>query len=199
MFPPSLSHNKSRFAKAFSLVELMTVIGLLALLAVLSSTAFRQGPAASMAAALRTVATGLELARSEAVTGNTAARFVLLDQGETWAWSVYLYQDREMDPRDPEAWKQAIRWQTLTNRIQISEVDGIAGFSAVEGPTMSLHGPTSSMVEANYIEFLPSGTLRAFGSPNSPYVGLVDSTQVDNWGVVLIDRLTGRPNVVSPE
>jgi prepilin-type N-terminal cleavage/methylation domain-containing protein len=183
-FPSPATVQSRGASRAFSLVELLSVVSIMGILAGLTVPAVRGlTGAASLNAGTRKFADLLNLARSEAIVRHTIVRFVIVRDWEKnedfnlrkvglWAW------DQEV-----KAFLPMTGWQELPIGIVLEPVlpDYVrkANYAAADSASVrgdcvlqrefantaefTVHAGDES-ISTRYIEFLPSGNLRIPGS-----------------------------------
>lgn len=218
---------KQPAARAFSLIELLTVMGIAAVLSTLAVSAFKGNTGNNLSAGVQKTLSFLTMARTEAAVRRLPTRVVIATQwsknkrGEYRAVSVW-----QTKPLDPTSWQQISNWEYLPEGVFFSPT--APGSSSEYGPRYGSQdlgylfedvmkndftGPSAEgPEEMRFIEFLPNGTARTPGvSDSSDYwirvmQGYADDAGIharsdsqDNWGDIVTDSLVGRVKAYRPE
>lgn len=167
-FPPQLC--RAAAARAFSLVELIVVMGLIVMLAGLGIYAFsNSGGSMAISTAASQVSTVVSAARQLAVSSNAKTRFIILadsDQNET-EWRMRTYGILKEEPgvkvgNEPlfsmvsqlEQLPAGIYFAPFDEQLEVKATDGEL-FDPSRLGTQPLQ--TKPNAEYAYIEFLPTG------------------------------------------
>jgi len=204
---PNLFHSASR--GGFTLVELLTVVALLGILATASSAALAGlGKSSRLNTSGRTLANLLTIARTEAISRNTLTRLAI---ATTWPSqpaeayrraSVWYYTDRDKAASDPTAWTQLGRWEKLDEGIAVQAVvaNKLPGAYLETLTTTNSLPAAGSTANTVSVQFGPSGALNIPGLASSPArIRIAESTgNTNNWFDIGVDRLTGRSKFSRP-
>lgn len=155
----SLEHEtwnlKRPASRGFTLIELITVIGIMALMMVIAIPAFQsatKGSAVGIGAGH--LVNTLALARAKAVTGRTHVRVVFSDAAYTNAtiipkvsYAVLIWTNQESDVN--ANWIYLDRWQSLPKGAYFSTLPAALGSATTPFPSNQSAGVTLSGVEFN--------------------------------------------------
>lgn len=158
-------------SSAFSLIELLTVIALIAVLGGLAGTAF-MGKSSQLAAAGATVTSLMEQAREAAIMKRQPTALAMLAAGKESANRIFFVLAYEPEEQSVGSWKRVSRWEILPQGIVAdSSVD--SGGNALKAffpansplsqpslPEVTYNGQKySAREEYGYVIFLPDGSL----------------------------------------
>jgi uncharacterized protein (TIGR02596 family) len=224
-FPPACTGQAPfRTRRGFTLVELLAVMGVLALLAGLVVPAFvGTSKSRELGLAATRISNLMAAARTEAITHNTVARLVI---AENWPGDADA-NFRKMsvwrnDAATGAGWKQVSQWEKLPAAIAIEPAKPTYPSNA-DHPNYLMEGTQNTFtttvagqsVSLRYLEFLPSGAAK---SPNGTNTGpetcvMLAPGQLSgnaivyhgtengaprNWAKLSANTLTGRVKITQP-
>lgn len=196
----SIPLSARRFSHGFSLVELLTVIAIMAVLLSLGA-----GSVAGIGRANQLTATGnrisnlASLARQEAISQNTPTALIMLpadaDASIAAAFAVLLLQDGQ--------WKQISRWEILPESVVIDadtssflQNGALPALADAASPIGSFRGKSLSVSDCSARVFLPSGGL--WNPDKSATVRLIEKNRADpgaNYYDITFLGATGLPKI----
>ena len=215
--------NISRANRAFSLVELLVVMAIMAVLGSIVMMSF-----SGLIGSNRLVAGGNDLinlanhARQEAISKNTMTALVLISSPGQPQWDRRVFRVMELIPADAiantaAAWAPASAWHSLPDGISPdSQTDTLPTFSAnlnlpASLPALNFKGTTISTSQLEEIVFLPDGRLLSSASTTGnsfvtpPVLRLFNKavastapTTLGNYYQITFNSLTGEPIVDRP-
>ena len=142
----------------FSLLELMVVLGLMALWGMALSLALKSGNSTSMRAAESQVGRFVQAVRMQAVLKKTPARLILLDDPDDEARHLRWYGLISGDPELPDEWLAANDGFLLPEGIQLIPGPG-TGVMLLDFPRLRMREDGAGR-SWYYIEFDRSGRLK---------------------------------------
>lgn len=198
-------------SRAFSLVELLAVIAILAILAGASTKFFDSARSSGISTSTAQVGGALSMARDMAVAANRRVRFVIVtDSAENpseWRLRKYgILQQNSLDPSSDDWQLSAPLMQLPTGVFFGKNEKSVAG--SVTGGQMLDRTAVASLqgknISYSYIEFLPSGGANNASGANifaimgrSSSDGQVINSQ--NAAYVGVAQHTGRVRIEKPE
>jgi prepilin-type N-terminal cleavage/methylation domain-containing protein len=214
--------NISRGKRAFSLVELLVVMAIMAVLGSLVTMSF-----SGLMGGNRLVAGGNDLmnlanqARQEAISKNTMTALVLISSSGQPQWDRRVFRVIELTPADTAAntaaaWAPASAWHSLPDGISPdTQNDTLAAFSAnlnlpASLPAQNFKGTSISASQLEEIVFLPDGRLLSTASTTGnsfvtpPVLRLFNKAVASaapatgNYYQITFNSLTGEPIVDRP-
>lgn len=207
--PSSAERRASRAARraAFTLIELVIVIGIMALMMVLAVPAFQSVTKSSaVGIGASHLVNVLTLARTKAITGRTHVRVVFADGSHTNAtifpkvsYAVLMWTNQNLDPLVDDtasSWIYLDRWQSLPKGAYFSTLP--SSLSA----TTPFPSNLNTGVSLAGLQFNSAGALVS-GSDESAVVregvvmpnGTVTASSSANTNAVVISYATGRAKV----
>lgn len=190
------------FPSAFSLLELLVVIGMMALLLALIVPAFSSvGRANQLTAATQTVLDQLNRARQEALSRNRSVQFQIISasrDGSSNAWRAIRYVIlNESGAAGSNAITNRVAW--LPQSIIISPSSTLSVIP-VAGTTTNVSLPGNRTGTATYFTFRPDGTTDI--TDPAVHWTLVDEKIAGdpppNFSTIQVDTRTGRPRLFRP-
>jgi Tfp pilus assembly protein FimT len=193
---------------AFSLVELLTVMGILALLAGAGTAVFTDMRSTGISGSTAQVGGALSMARDQAVAANRRVRFVIVtaDSQNPQDWKLRKYGMLQQKGLDPTAndWELVGPLSQLPNGVYFgkNEKDG----SSVGSQMLERKANTTLQgkpVAYSYIEFLPNGAANDVSGSNIFSIAgrasadheVINSSNVARVGVA---QHTGRVRIERP-
>ena len=208
------SEPSSKSRAAFSLIELLVVIGIIAImLVVLAPAVTSLSKSSGRKSAVSNVMNALEQARSLAVTSGYATYVVFADQSMPADYrcrALIVFQDTENFTQKP-----VTNWRFLPTGIAFRPSKGLvtppSGSASLKFSCPGPMGPTPRALP--YVKFDPTGMVSTPSDPNMLFVdifaGAVDGAGRTNYtddaqrnsqkfDAVVLGRLTGRVRYVDP-
>ena len=222
--PPSdPRRQRGRHSEAYSLLEILTVIAVIGLVAGLTTLATGLLTATSMTASTRNFADFLNLCRSQAISDHTAIRVGVVIQSN---------RNREAEYRAYAAWRwdkrsrdfvQLTQWKSISSDLAFesefphhlreslhaqrdaSSIRGDYVFSIPKGKNQfAAEDANGNLVRLVFVQFNPSGRVEAPGGDQRNlifamrYRATARKQSSDNWSQINLDTLTGRYRVYRP-
>jgi len=197
-------HPAAKHPSAFSLLELLVVIVIMALLVVLTLPAFNSISAGrKLDRAASQVVDALSLARQTAMAHGCRVRWELVDFGT----NTSDYRIHRLVEFKGDTWQAASKWVALDDTVQINTdptLSGlIAGVTNSATATFKYGGKTFTNKAAIPVTFLPDGTTLLSGPNNfltfEPIQGPRNaSAMTANWACVVVNPVTGRATAFRP-
>lgn len=200
--------------KAFSLIELLTVVALISLLLVITVSGLGARRGFSLNAGGNLVADLVQQARLNSMAKGNLTLIALIDDpsyAEKHQLRAFVLMEKS---RDSGAWQAIGRWEHLPEGViaspktfnASSTTSFLSQTPAVAVSNLpNLGGQAVAPSSCKYQVFLPSGRLSTKGiaTPASPVLSLVETTEKDkaapqNFYEVKINLHTGVPSVIRP-
>lgn len=175
----------------FSLLELLVVMGLIAILAAITLPAFS------------TIATGrsLETAGDGIINSMAIARQTALTMGHRTRWELASlpaqgYRVHRVVGFEEDGWKQLSPWKALPVQIRLDPEPARTSIVATKAD-ITYRGTTLSDVEVLAVEFRPDGT-SSLAADARPFLTISPAAQDSNWMCIAINPVTGRATSYRP-
>lgn len=207
--------------KAFSLVEMMVVISVMAFLLAFAAPALMSLGSTSLSSGGRELAGFLKLARAEAIAKNTVVRVAVVRKWPSEPDSVHRALSMWTWDEDSEEFVQAGAWETLPEGLIIEptfpsyvkqaeyakdDPVNVRASTPKKTTEVEVNGET---VSATYLEFMPNGRARSpdgMAERKMAFVviqGFEENGQIiriapQNWAQVNVDLLTGHIEILRP-
>ena len=208
------SQSKQRKPKAFTLLELLVVIGIMSLLLVAVVPAITSlSKSNNLNTAGRMVVNSLTVARSEAINQRTLIRFEVVTDWPSDPTAAYRKFTLVQHDLTTGIDKQLTKWETLPDGVIFNPQDPTPGsgsyffiLNQTQNPKLTSGG---QQITTTYIEFTPTGALNVTPSNSpvrlrlvqghfSPGSTSVTLTGANNWFETSIDSLIGRIRILRP-
>tara|TARA_B110000305_G_C19430177_1_gene635849 strand:- start:1391 stop:2017 length:627 start_codon:yes stop_codon:yes gene_type:complete len=205
-----------RTPRAFSLVELIVVLGVVGLLLALSTPGLLQLPAVTLTSSGNEFANIVSLCRSEAIRQNTATRVGIIvsspvDEEEFRYFSGWRWDRTESSFRQFTSWKALAEGnqfqQELPKYLYDAEyakkdpglIRGVSLVSADIEEKLIIDPVTKLEKKIRFVQFSPSGRASVPLDESRNIIALIAKTNtVSNWVQINIDTLTGRSFIYRP-
>jgi uncharacterized protein (TIGR02596 family) len=191
-------------AAAFSLIELLIVIAIMAILLALTVPAFNSiSSGRKLDQAASQVVDNLSLARQTAMAHGCRVRWELADIGT----GTNDYRIHRLVEFKSGTWQAASKWVALDANVQVNPDparSGLIGSVTNSATTNFTYGGTNySNKNAIPVTFLPDGTTLLSGSNTfltvEPIQGPKDASgKSPNWSCIVINPVTGRATAYRP-
>jgi len=221
--PAVLRRQRGRHTGAYSLLEILTVIAVIGLVAGLTTMATGLLTATSLTASTRNFADFLNLCRSQAISDHTAIRVGVVTQSsrnreaEYRAYAAWRWDKRSRDFVQLTRWKSIapdlafesefpnhLR-ESLHAREDASSIRGDYVFSIPKGKNQFVaEDANGDQVRLAFVQFKPSGRVEAPGGDQRNlifamrYRATARKQRSENWSQINLDTLTGRYRVYRP-
>ena len=203
--PTESAHRPAaRHPSAFSLLELLTVIAIMAILAAITLPAFNSISAGrKLDRAASQVVDTLSLARQTAMAHGCRVRWELADIGT----GTTDYRIHRLVEFKGGTWQAASKWVALDSTVQINTDPARSGLiSAATNPAttnFTYGGKNFPSKTAIPVTFLPDGTTLLSGSNTfltlEPVQGPRDASgNSPNWSCIVVNPVTGRATAFRP-
>lgn len=206
--------------RAFSLVELISVVGITALVSTLAVSAFKNTTVNNVSAGLQKSIVMFSMARSDAAVKRIPCRVAIAaDWTGNEAANYRAISLWRLDPENPTVWSQVTNWEYLpegvffhpdgpgTLPVDYGSKDLAYLFDPAGTNVFTAPGPTG-LITMRFLEFLPNGSVRIPGnSTGTDFLvrvteGYLDGAQVQvrqsegkdtpNYADIVTDSLVGR-------
>ena len=208
--------------RAYSLIEIMTVLAVLGLLFGLAMMATVVLTATSLTASTRNFADFLNLCRSQAIANHTAVRVgIVIDSSGNPNAEFRQYAAWKWNQRSRE-FEQMTRWNVLPEDVIFDRVfpphllqsfhaerdaSSVRGDFVLAGEKNQFDAEDANgrFIRLAFLQFKPSGRVEAPGAELRNLILVLRPNQPDtkqpagNWSQINLDTLTGRYRVYRPE
>jgi len=217
-----LNQKSSGKTRGFSLMELLTVITIIAIILGTVFYGVSNFASAGLSTSTRQVADFMSLCRSRAIAGHTVVRFgVVVSESSEFPDTQYRAYSSWVWNKNRRAYEQNEGWKLLPVDVVFSSEDSkmIQGSSYAANDASSIRGnfilEDSDMetfeeefspygkVTLRFLEFTAAGRARTPGGEKRNLITVLKPTntgeEIDNWSQINVDRLTGRVRVYRPQ
>ncbi len=216
-YPALQFRGKDKGQYAFSLVELLVVVAVMALMMAAALPAFSGGRARQLAMGGNQIVDLANQARQNSISKGVMTALVMVNGVDPeWNYRLFTLVEMQTAANGSVTWSQAIPWQILPKGVLVdsqSSTSFISGVPALSTSIGNLKYAGKSIPQGSYVYqvFRPDGRLLSDPSVNPPTLRLIgaiiDSAtsqviKIDTGGAnyyeITLNQYTGIPKVDRP-